>query len=420
MDRNAQVFRTEDSLKEQTDIIQNLRERYKNISIHDKGDRYNTDLLEAIELGFRKSVFEMALARGDVPSEAAELARKSQFDYSRTPDFIQQQAGQFLGESSALYQATAEALLRIKDNPQAATALLKTNRQKAEANDPYNVYGDKALKSLGIVTVEGDTYYLPETPILRPVEAVIGGARRVDHLAQDIMDAYRLGGPFDATYAAGAGGAGLLVRTVGDLLLPNVVEAYDRFEEGEDYITTGIPEATPMSDEKAFWTLAMAAHLRDPEHAPGGEWQTFISYFDPVEVEPPAEHTEVIDGRSYWTRQPPEGTPHLFMGFDSKNRRLYYAFEPSKTGLRNIKIMRTVTPETLERVLPIFTTLDFEKAAPVKATAPYEIYAEPLVPTTPTQATMQAILPPVEMTPEEARRQQAEAVRAVREQVKVE
>jgi len=375
---------------------------------------------EAIELGFRKSVFEMALARGDVPSAAAELARKSQFDYSRTPDFVQQQTAQYLGEASALYQGTAEALLRLKESPQAATAILKANRQKAEANDPYNIYGDKALKSLGIVTVEGDTYYLPETPILRPVEAVIGAARRVDHLSQDIMDAYGLGGPFDATYAAATGSAGLLVRTAGDLLLPSVVEAYDRFEEGEEYITTGVPEATPMSDEKAFWTLAMTAHLRDPEHAPGGEWQTFINYFDPVEVAPPAEFSEEIDGRRYWTRQPPEGVPHLFMGFDDKNRRLYYAFEPSKTGLRNIKIMRTVTPETLERLLPLYTTLDFEKAAPGKATAPFEVYGEPLVPTSAREAAMEALLPPVEMTPEEARRQQAEAIKSVREQVKVE
>jgi hypothetical protein len=77
-------------------------------------------------------------------------------------------------------------------------------------------------------------------------------------------------------------------------------------------------------------------------------------------------------------------------------------------------------PETLERVFPLYTTMGFEKAAPGKATAPYEIYAEPLVPTSQRQAAMEALLPPVEMTPEEARRQQAEAIKSVREQVKVE
>src|SRR5690606_17712664 len=52
MDRNAQVFRTEESLTSVTETIQELRERYKNIAIQDKGKRFNTDLLEAIELGF--------------------------------------------------------------------------------------------------------------------------------------------------------------------------------------------------------------------------------------------------------------------------------------------------------------------------------------------------------------------------------
>lgn len=375
---------------------------------------------EAIELGFRKSVFEMALARGDTPAEAAELARKSQFDYSRTPDFIQQSMGQYLGESSALYQATAEALLRIKENPQVATAVLKANRQRAEAQDPYNIHGDKALKTLGIITTDNkDTYYLPDTPMLRPVEAVLGGARRADHLMSDLLDAYKLEGPLGTAYTAAVGGGGLVLRTAGDILLPGVVEAYDRFDEGEEYITTGVPEATPMSDEKVFWTLALAAQLRDPQHEPGGDWQTFISYFDPVTVEPPSDQTIEFEGRKYWNRQPPEGTPHLFMGFDDKNRRLYYAFEPSDNGMKNIKIMRTLTPEVLERVLPIYTTMDFEKAAPGKATAPYAIYAEPLVPTSTERAAMEAVLPRVEMTPEEARRQQAEAVRSVREQIKV-
>ncbi|MEY4313273.1 MAG: hypothetical protein RLZZ319_782, partial [Actinomycetota bacterium] len=52
MDRNAQVFRTEESLKHAEDVIVNLRKRYAKIGIHDRGQRFNTDLLEAIELGF--------------------------------------------------------------------------------------------------------------------------------------------------------------------------------------------------------------------------------------------------------------------------------------------------------------------------------------------------------------------------------
>jgi succinate dehydrogenase / fumarate reductase flavoprotein subunit len=52
MDKNAQVYRTEDSLNEALDKIAELRTRYQNIQVQDRGKRFNTDMLEAIELGF--------------------------------------------------------------------------------------------------------------------------------------------------------------------------------------------------------------------------------------------------------------------------------------------------------------------------------------------------------------------------------
>ncbi len=61
MDRNAQVFRTEESLTEVTQVIEGLRERYKNIAVQDKGKRFNTDLLEAIELGFLLDLAEVVV-----------------------------------------------------------------------------------------------------------------------------------------------------------------------------------------------------------------------------------------------------------------------------------------------------------------------------------------------------------------------
>jgi succinate dehydrogenase / fumarate reductase flavoprotein subunit len=59
MDRNAQIFRTDESLEEVTTLIQSLRARYKNIQLHDKGKRFNTDLLEAVELGFLLDLAEV-------------------------------------------------------------------------------------------------------------------------------------------------------------------------------------------------------------------------------------------------------------------------------------------------------------------------------------------------------------------------
>jgi succinate dehydrogenase / fumarate reductase flavoprotein subunit len=61
MDRNAQVFRTDESLAGVTATIHNLRERYQNIAVQDKGKRFNTDLLEAIELGFLLDLAEVVV-----------------------------------------------------------------------------------------------------------------------------------------------------------------------------------------------------------------------------------------------------------------------------------------------------------------------------------------------------------------------
>jgi succinate dehydrogenase / fumarate reductase, flavoprotein subunit len=61
MDKNAQVFRTEETLTEAYDKIQELRARYENISIQDQGKRFNTDLLEAVELGFLLDLAEVTV-----------------------------------------------------------------------------------------------------------------------------------------------------------------------------------------------------------------------------------------------------------------------------------------------------------------------------------------------------------------------
>ena len=61
MDMNAQVYRTEVTLKQALGDVQELKRRYANISIQDKGTRYNTDLIEAIELGFLLELAEVTV-----------------------------------------------------------------------------------------------------------------------------------------------------------------------------------------------------------------------------------------------------------------------------------------------------------------------------------------------------------------------
>ena len=69
MDLNAQVYRTEGSLKQALSDIEGLKTRYADVAVQDKGRRFNTDLLEAIELGFLLDLAEVlvvsALARNE-------------------------------------------------------------------------------------------------------------------------------------------------------------------------------------------------------------------------------------------------------------------------------------------------------------------------------------------------------------------
>ncbi|GAA1103198.1 MULTISPECIES: succinate dehydrogenase flavoprotein subunit [Nesterenkonia] len=59
MDANMQVFRSEETIKEALAVIADLRKRYKNVQIQDKGKRFNLDLLEAVELGFLLDMAEV-------------------------------------------------------------------------------------------------------------------------------------------------------------------------------------------------------------------------------------------------------------------------------------------------------------------------------------------------------------------------
>ena len=99
MDLNAQVYRTEATLKQALDDVQELKRRYKNVSIQDKGVRYNTDLMEAIELGFLLDLAELVVtgalarqesrgghAREDYPNRDDANFMRHSLAYRRTAD----------------------------------------------------------------------------------------------------------------------------------------------------------------------------------------------------------------------------------------------------------------------------------------------------------------------------------------------
>jgi succinate dehydrogenase / fumarate reductase flavoprotein subunit len=70
MDAHASVYRTEQTLKQASVDVAALRERYTRASIQDKGQRYNTDLLEAVELGFLLDLAEVLVACAQARQES--------------------------------------------------------------------------------------------------------------------------------------------------------------------------------------------------------------------------------------------------------------------------------------------------------------------------------------------------------------
>ncbi len=70
MDANASVYRTEETLKQAEVDIAGLKARYVNVGVSDRGLRYNTELLEAVELGFLLDLAEVMVVSAKARNES--------------------------------------------------------------------------------------------------------------------------------------------------------------------------------------------------------------------------------------------------------------------------------------------------------------------------------------------------------------
>src|SRR5262249_2419875 len=64
MHRNFGVFRREDQMEKQGEIVRSLRERYERVLVDDKGPVFNNDLTQALELGFLLDLAECMVVAG--------------------------------------------------------------------------------------------------------------------------------------------------------------------------------------------------------------------------------------------------------------------------------------------------------------------------------------------------------------------
>lgn len=70
MDEHAGVFRTEEGLKQGLQAIKEAKERYRKIRLEDKGRVYNTELIQALELGFMLDGAEVVVSSASARQES--------------------------------------------------------------------------------------------------------------------------------------------------------------------------------------------------------------------------------------------------------------------------------------------------------------------------------------------------------------
>jgi succinate dehydrogenase / fumarate reductase flavoprotein subunit len=85
MHDNFGVFRREDQMRRQGDLVQSLRERYERVVVEDKGEVFNSDLTQALELGFLLELAQCMVVAGLARKESRG-AHARPYDYPDRDD----------------------------------------------------------------------------------------------------------------------------------------------------------------------------------------------------------------------------------------------------------------------------------------------------------------------------------------------
>jgi succinate dehydrogenase / fumarate reductase flavoprotein subunit len=85
MHENFGVFRREDQMKKQGEIVEGLRARYERVIVEDKGQVFNNDLTQALELGFMLDLAACMVVSG-IERKESRGAHARPYDYPERDD----------------------------------------------------------------------------------------------------------------------------------------------------------------------------------------------------------------------------------------------------------------------------------------------------------------------------------------------
>jgi succinate dehydrogenase / fumarate reductase flavoprotein subunit len=85
MHENFGVFRREEQMRKQGEIVSSLRERFEHIVVEDKGDVFNSDLTQALELGFLLELADCMVVAG-LERKESRGAHARPYDYPERDD----------------------------------------------------------------------------------------------------------------------------------------------------------------------------------------------------------------------------------------------------------------------------------------------------------------------------------------------
>jgi succinate dehydrogenase / fumarate reductase flavoprotein subunit len=126
MDDNASVYRTETTLKQAADDIARLKERYQHVAVSDRGQRYNTDLLEAVELGFLLDLAEVLVVGAAARTESRGGHFREDFPLRDDVNFMRHTMAYREGPQNA---AAPNARIRLDYKPVVVTRYEPTERK---------------------------------------------------------------------------------------------------------------------------------------------------------------------------------------------------------------------------------------------------------------------------------------------------